>query len=56
MKEIDIVAGECNFEIVWLRGCLTGRGYSSIQCETTEEVIGALLSLPANAVPVMGGH
>ena len=52
MKEIIIVAGECSFDIVWLRGCLGDRGYSSIQCETAEEVIGELLTLRANDVNV----
>ena len=52
MKEIIIVAGECSFDIVWLRGCLAGRGYSAIQCETAEEVIGELRTLPARGVNV----
>lgn len=52
MKEIIIVAGKCSFDIVWLRGCLDDRGYSSIQCETAEEVIEELQTLPASGVNV----
>lgn len=46
MKEMVIVAGENKFDLSWLRNCLRDEGYSSIPCETAEEVIEELEALP----------
>ncbi len=52
MKEIVIVAGKNMFSVTWLRGCLGDKGYSSIQCETAEEVIKELRTLTTSGVRV----
>ncbi len=52
MKEIVIVAGKDMFSVTWLRGCLRDKGYSSIQCETAEEVIKELRTLTTSGVSV----
>jgi len=45
MKEMIIVAGENRFDLSWLRNCLREEGYSSIPCETAEDVVEELESL-----------
>lgn len=46
MKEMVIVAGENKFDLSWLRNCLRDEGYSSIPCETAEDVVEELGTLP----------
>ena len=46
MKEKITVAGESNFGVAWLRHCLRNECYSSIPCETAEEIIEELSVLP----------
>lgn len=50
MKEMVIVAGENGFDVAWLIRCLRDEGYSSIPCETMEEVIEELSTLPTCGV------
>lgn len=50
MKEMIIVAGENRFDVAWLIRCLRDEGYSSISCETAEEVIEELGTLPTCGV------
>ena len=45
MKEMVIVAGENRFDVAWLIRCLRDEGYSSISCETAEEIIEELGTL-----------
>ena len=52
MKEIIIIAGENKFNVAWLRSCLRDEGYSSISCETVEEIIEELKTLPTCGVYV----
>jgi len=52
MKEIIIIAGENKFNVAWLRSCLRDEGYSSISCETVEEIIEELKTLPICGVYV----
>jgi len=52
MKEIIIIAGENRFNVAWLRSCLRDEGYSSIFCETVEEIIEELGTLPTCGVYV----
>jgi len=52
MKEIIIIAGENKFNVAWLRSCLRDEGYSSIFCETVEEIIEELETLPTCGVYV----
>ena len=52
MKEIIIIAGENKFNVAWLRSCLREEGYSSIFCETVEEIIEELETLPTCGVYV----
>ena len=52
MKEVIIVAGENRFEIERLRDCLKEEGYSSIACETVEEIIEELGIMPICSVHV----
>ncbi len=52
MKEVIIVAGENKFDIERLRDCLKEEGYSSIACETAEEIIEELGIMPICSVHV----
>ena len=52
MREIIIIAGENKFNVAWLRSCLRDEGYSSIFCETVEEIIEELETLPTCGVYV----
>jgi len=52
MKEIIIIAGENKFNVAWLRSCLRDESYSSISCETVEEIIEELKTLPTCGVYV----
>jgi len=52
MKEIIIIAGENKFNVAWLRSCLRDEGYSSIFCETVEEIIEELETLPTCGVHI----
>ncbi|HUU18751.1 MAG TPA: hypothetical protein VMW72_16495 [Sedimentisphaerales bacterium] len=52
MKEMIIVAGENTFNVAWLKHCLKERHYSSILCETVEEIIEELETLPTCGVYV----
>lgn len=47
-----IVAGENTLNVTWLRSCLREEGYSSILCETAEEIIEELEILPTCGVYV----
>ena len=47
-----IVAGENTLNVTWLRSCLREEGYSSIFCETVEEIIEELETLPTCGVYV----
>lgn len=52
MKEMIVVAGENRFDVAWLIRCLRDEGYSSIPCETMEEVVEELNTLPNCGVNV----
>ena len=52
MKEIIIIAGTNRFNVTWLRYCLRDENYSSILCETAEEIIEELETLPTCGVYV----
>jgi len=52
MKEMIIVAGENTFNVAWLKRCLRDGHYSSILCETAEEIIEELETLPTCGVHV----
>jgi len=52
MKEMIIVAGENTFNVAWLKRCLKDGHYNSILCETTEEIIEELETLPTCGVHV----
>ena len=52
MKEIIIVAGENRSNVTRLRHCLRDENYSSILCETVEEIIEELGILPTCSVYV----
>jgi len=52
MKEMIIVAGENTFNVAWLKHCLKDGHYSSIVCETVEEIIEELETLPTCGVHV----
>ncbi len=52
MKEMVIVAGENTFNVAWLKHCLKDGHYNSILCETAEEIIEELQTLPTCGVHV----
>lgn len=52
MKEMIVIAGENSFNVAWLRQCLREEGYSSVPCETAEEIIEELDTLPSCGVYV----
>ncbi len=52
MKEIIIIAGENRFKVAWLRQCLKEEHHRSILCETVEEIIEELETLPTCGVYV----
>lgn len=52
MKEMIIVAGKNSLDVVWLRQHLKDEGYSSVPCETAEEIIEELNILPGCGVRV----
>jgi len=52
MKEMIIVAGENTFNVAWLKHCLQDGHYNSILCETAEEIIEELETLPTCGVHV----
>jgi response regulator RpfG family c-di-GMP phosphodiesterase len=52
MKEMIIVADENRFDVAWLIRCLRDEGYSSIPCETMEEAVKELNTLPNCGVNV----
>ncbi len=52
MKEIIIIAGENTFNVAWLKHCLKDGHYNSILCETAEEIIEELQTLPTCGVHV----
>ena len=52
MKEIIIIAGENTFNVAWLKHCLQDGHYNSILCETVEEIIEELETLPTCGVHV----
>ncbi|MCK4819224.1 hypothetical protein KA005_25855 [bacterium] len=52
MKEMIIIAGENTFNVAWLKHCLKGEHYSSILCETVEEIIEELETLPTCGVHI----
>lgn len=52
MKEMIIVVGKNSLDVVWLRQHLKEEGYSSVPCETAEEIIEELNILPGCGVRV----
>jgi len=52
MKEMVIVAGKNTFNVAWLKHCLKDGHYSSILCETVEEIIEELETLPTCRVHI----
>lgn len=52
MKEMVLIASENSFNVTWLRQCLRDEGYSSVPCETAEEIIEELNTLPRCGVYV----
>jgi len=52
MKEMIVVAGKNSLDVAWLRQCLKEEGYSSVPCETAEDIIEELNILPGCGVHV----